>query len=91
MDDGKSGQAHSFKMSFDEALRTDLNKYLKKIKNIENGGKLYSMVINLVEKSLLEITMAETKGNQSEAAHVLGLNRNTLRRKIDEHKVKIKK
>ncbi|MBI5816599.1 MAG: Fis family transcriptional regulator [Nitrospinae bacterium] len=78
-------------MSFDEALRTDLNKYLKKIKNIENGGKLYSMVINLVEKSLLEITMAETKGNQSEAAHVLGLNRNTLRRKIDEHKVKIKK
>jgi len=74
--------------SFEEILKNNLPKYLKKIKNMENGAGLHNMVVSLVEKPLLKIVMEETGGNQTSAAHLLGMNRNTLRRKLKEHKVK---
>ncbi|MBI4667321.1 MAG: hypothetical protein HY751_13035 [Nitrospinae bacterium] len=73
---------------FETALRTDLKKFIKKLNHMENGCNLHSMIVNIVERSLLEITLEETGGNQTEAARVLGLNRNTLRRKIDDLKIK---
>ncbi len=45
------------------------------------------MVIKAVERPLLEIVLAQTEGNQSRAAEWLGINRNTLRRKLLEHKL----
>lgn len=45
---------------------------------------LYHRVLPLVEKPLLEITLQATEGNQLKAAYVLGINRNTLRKKIKE-------
>lgn len=78
----------SVQVSFDTALRTDLKKYIKKMNSIENGSKLYSMVIDIVEKTLFETALEETGWNQSEAAHILGVNRNTLRRKMTEHSIK---
>jgi len=87
----EENKSSSFKVSFDEALRGDLKKHFKKIRNMENGCNLYSMVVDIVEKSLLEVALEETRGNQCEASRVLGLNRNTLKRKIDEHRIKIKK
>jgi two-component system nitrogen regulation response regulator GlnG len=39
-------------------------------------------VLREVERPLIELTLAATRGNQIKAAHVLGLNRNTLRKKI---------
>ena len=39
------------------------------------------------EKPLLEVVMQRTEGNQSKAAAWLGINRNTLRRKLLEHKL----
>ena len=43
------------------------------------------MVINTVEKPLLLYIMNKTEGNQSKAAKMLGLNRNTLRKKLKQY------
>ena len=43
---------------------------------------LYDMYLSCVEKPLLEYVMAHTKGKQSLAAEYLGINRNTLRKKL---------
>ena len=40
------------------------------------------MVLREVERPLLEVVMQQTNGNQSRAAEVLGINRNTLRKKL---------
>jgi Fis family transcriptional regulator len=45
------------------------------------------MVMLAVEKPLLEVVMKHAEGNQSKAAQWLGLNRNTLRRKLLDHKL----
>jgi len=45
---------------------------------------LYDRILPLVEKPLLEMTLRATKGNQVKAAFILGLNRNTLRKRIAE-------
>ena len=41
-----------------------------------------------VEKAVISIVLKETKGNQLKAAKTLGINRNTLRTKIKEYKIK---
>ena len=46
---------------------------------------MYDMVIHVVEKPLLEEVMARAGHNQSRAAQWLGLNRNTLRKKLTQH------
>ena len=49
------------------------------------GANLYDLVIGLVEKPLLRAVLRETAGNQVRAAQILGINRNTLRKKLTEH------
>jgi Fis family transcriptional regulator len=46
---------------------------------------LYDMLVKLVEKPLLDVVMSQSGQNQSRAAEWLGLNRNTLRKKLLEH------
>jgi Fis family transcriptional regulator len=45
------------------------------------------MVIQAVEKPMLDVVMRQAEGNQSKAAQWLGINRNTLRRKLLDHKL----
>jgi DNA-binding protein Fis len=47
-------------------------------------GGLYQTVINEVERPLLAVTLKAVAGNQKKASEVLGINRNTLRKKIQE-------
>ena len=49
------------------------------------AANLYELMIGLVEKPLLRAVMRETGGNQLRAAQLLGINRNTLRKKLREH------
>ena len=53
----------------------------------ENGlpsAGLYDRILQEIERPLLSITLAECRGNQLRAAELLGLNRNTLRKKIKD-------
>jgi len=49
------------------------------------GASLYDLIVGLVEKPLLNAALRETRGNQVKAAQLLGINRNTLRRKLKAH------
>ena len=46
---------------------------------------LYQMVISEVEQPMLEAVLEYTRGNQSQAAELLGINRNTLRKKLRQY------
>jgi len=49
------------------------------------SANLYGLMIGLLEKPLLRAVLRETGGNQVRAAQILGINRNTLRKKLIEH------
>ena len=51
----------------------------------EKPGAIYDMVLKSVEKPMLQCVMEKAAANQRIAAEYLGINRNTLRRKLDEH------
>ncbi|MGQ9571386.1 MAG: helix-turn-helix domain-containing protein [Thermodesulfovibrionales bacterium] len=71
-----------------EFLEEKLKRYLKKLTKLEHSN-LYDSVMSEVEKSLISIVLKETEGNQLRAAKTLGINRNTLRSKIREYKIRI--
>ena len=48
---------------------------------------VYDMLLVCVEKPLLEYVLNHAKGNQSKSAEILGLNRNTLRKKLKQHNI----
>ncbi len=54
----------------------------------EKPCPIYNMVIHSVEKPLIELAMKHAKGNQTRAAELLGINRNTLRNKIKQFNIK---
>jgi len=65
-------------------VRSALSEYFRRL----DGAKpspIYEMVIRSVEKPMLEVVLDYTGGNQTKAAAVLGLNRNTLRKKMIEY------
>jgi Fis family transcriptional regulator len=74
------------KKHLDECVRTSLESYFADLDGTEPGG-MYDMLVRAVEKPLLEVVMAQADNNQSKAAQWLGMNRNTLRKKLVEHKL----
>ena len=72
--------------TIDECVRANLETYLRDLHGTEPGG-MYDMLIRAVEKPLLDVVMEQAQQNQSRAAEWLGLNRNTLRKKLVEHKL----
>ena len=65
-------------------VRASLQAYFDDLDG-ETPANMYDMVLRLVEQPLLETVMAQADHNQSRAAQWLGLNRNTLRKKLQEH------
>jgi len=74
------------KKNIDECIRTSLESYFKDLRGTDPGG-MYDMMVRVVEKPLLEVVMQHAEHNQSRAAEWLGLNRNTLRKKLVEHRL----
>ena len=74
------------KKHIEECVRTSLESYFKDLHGTEPDG-MYDMMVRVVEKPLLEVVMQHAEHNQSRAAEWLGLNRNTLRKKLVEHKL----
>lgn len=74
------------KTNLEECVRTSLEGYFKDLDGTDPAG-MYDMMVRVVEKPLLEVVMQHAEQNQSRAAEWLGLNRNTLRKKLVEHKL----
>ena len=68
-------------------VRRTLERYFNDLDG-ETPTGVYDMVIQCVEKPLLEVILDHTGGNQTVAADILGMNRNTLRKKIQAHRIK---
>ncbi len=82
------------KISQAETLEKNVEAHLKQYFSAHGNGRLppaglYDRILPLLEKPLIEMTLRATGNNQVKAAYVLGINRNTLRKKIAELRIRI--
>ncbi len=63
-----------------------MQEYFKDL-NGELPRNLHNFFINEVEKPFLEVVMQQVNGNQTQAADMLGINRNTLRKKLKNYEL----
>lgn len=72
------------KESIQDVVHKSLEKYFNDLGELQPSN-VYDMVVLSVEKPMLEVVMGRAEGNQSFAAEILGINRNTLRKKLQQH------
>ncbi len=72
--------------AIDDCIRVSVEQYFKDLRGAE-PNELHELFINAAEKPLLDVVLRQADGNQSKAAEWLGINRNTLRRKLLDHKL----
>jgi Fis family transcriptional regulator len=65
-------------------IKRSLNRYFRDLDG-EEPCCIYDMVIQAVEKPMLILLLDKADGNQTRAAELLGINRNTLRKKLKQH------
>ncbi len=70
-----------------EAVKRSLERYFKDMDG-ERPTAIYDMVLKNIEKPLIETVLIKASGNQSQAAAMLGIDRNTLRKKIQQLRIK---
>jgi len=70
-----------------DCVRRSLERYFKDLDG-EKPRSIYDMVLKNIERPMLEIVLDRAEGNQTVAAEMLGINRNTLRKKIQTLKIK---
>jgi two-component system nitrogen regulation response regulator GlnG len=83
----KGGGSNFFLQDY---IESKLGNFVKEMKN-GSARNLHPMLIKAVEQPLIAFALKETNGNQIQAAHLLGMNRNTLRKKITELRIPIKR
>lgn len=66
------------------SVKQAVNKYLKDLNN-QDIDNLYELVLAEIEAPLLEEVMTYTRGNQTRAANLMGINRGTLRKKLKQY------
>ena len=84
-DDNKNIDELSLSNLIDNYFKRNKNKLLN-----NNNKNIYSAIIEKVEKSIIENILDFTSGNQLKASEILGLNRNTLRKKIGDLSIDLK-
>ncbi|HEY5637051.1 MAG TPA: helix-turn-helix domain-containing protein [Burkholderiales bacterium] len=70
-----------------DAVRRSLERYFRDMDG-ERPTAIYDMVLRNVEKPMIEIVLRQAEGNQTTAADMLGINRNTLRKKMQLLRIK---
>jgi two-component system nitrogen regulation response regulator GlnG len=83
-------QTVSQEASLEALVDTKLRSCLHGIEHLENG-EIHSIVLQQVERPLIRIILEKTRWNQVKAADILGINRNTLRKKISELGIELKR
>ena len=74
--------------TLEECVRHTLERYFKDLEGETTSG-IWVMVLTAVERPMLEVVLARADRNQSRAAEMLGINRNTLRKKLDHYQIKL--
>ncbi len=74
------------KCELGDSVKLSVEQYFKDLDG-EPPHAVYDMVLGCIEKPLLEFIMHYAAGNQSKAAEILGLNRNTLRKKLQQYNI----
>ena len=69
-----------------KSVERSLDEYFRRLDGEPPHG-IYDMVIAHVERALLSSMLERSNGNQTQAAEMLGLNRNTLRAKLAKYKL----
>jgi Fis family transcriptional regulator len=72
------------KDNIQDVVKKSLEKYFRDLGE-QQPSNVYEMVVFTVERPILEAVMERAAGNQSLAAEMLGINRNTLRKKLQQH------
>ena len=70
-----------------DSVRRSLERYFKDLDGTRPRS-IYDMVLRNVERPMLEAVLHHADGNQTVAAEMLGINRNTLRKKMKAHGIK---
>ena len=77
-------------LSLEDYLEWKMGDFVKGMRS-GSGRNLHPMLIAAIERPLITRALQETKGNQIQAAELLGLNRNTLRKKIHDLHISVKR
>jgi Fis family transcriptional regulator len=72
--------------TIEQCIVRSLNEYFANLEGAKPHA-LHELVLQAVERPLLKFAMDRTHGNQSAAAELLGINRNTLRKKLTEYRL----
>jgi DNA-binding protein Fis len=79
---------HGSDSALETYLESKLGDFVKGMK-MSSARNLHPMLIKAVERPLITLALKETNGNQIQAAQLLGMNRNTLRKKIAELRIPV--
>lgn len=74
--------------SLQQSVRERIERYLEDLGDADPHDML-AMVINCVERPVIQVALEKTQGNQTRAAKMLGITRSTLRKKIIAHDIKL--
>ena len=77
-------------VSLEKLVRSKLEVLLKEYEDGCKVKNLYDQVLEQVERPMIELALLANGGNQIKTAELLGINRNTLRKKIATYKIKVR-
>ncbi|MDR0677580.1 MAG: Fis family transcriptional regulator [Holosporaceae bacterium] len=75
-------QSENLDATFPKTVQKCIERYFSMHKNCDIPPGLYNRILTEVERILFSVTLDYAKGNQQKAAQILGINRNTLRKKM---------
>ncbi|HEY1058123.1 Fis family transcriptional regulator [Limnobacter humi] len=75
---------NSAPVTISDCIRSNLDKFFDDLEG-ESANAVYDMVLSAVERPMLEVVMEKANMNQTIASQMLGINRNTLRKKLQQH------
>ena len=90
MRNAKSMADGTDRICLEDYIESKLGDFVRGMKN-SSGRNLHPILISAVERPLIALALRETNGNQIQAAHLLGMNRNTLRKKISDLRIPVKR
>lgn len=80
----------SSKLGLGQLVEEKLKHYFQINGNALKGLNIYQYVMEEVEKPLIRLALDKAEGNQTKASEILGINRNTLRKKMQLYKILVR-